>query len=1179
MNTKLPLPPTTATPLPDTSLLAGDGSATHLRILADLATDLLWSTDAQGRVSWANRRWTDYTGQVPTETGAPAWLDALHPADYMLARRHLQAADADVHPWHLEVRLRNAVGAYRWFRVQGQPMPNSGGQWLGAATDIEECKLAKAAQHDSEEHYQLLFQAIDQAFCIVEVLVDETQQPVDYRLLVTNPAFDRATGLHQAVGYCLQEVQPAHQAYWMALYGQVALTGEAQRFSQPAEQGASYEGYAFRLGDPAARKVALLFGDFTARLRTEQSLRESEDNYRTLFNSIDEGYFLCDVLFDEQGAPVDLFYLDANPAAMHLVKADFRGKRLREIDPAYEPYWSTIFGRVAQTGVSERLERYAEPDQKWYDFYVLKVGDVPSSRIAVVFKDITARKRREAHITFLASVQTDVSYLTTPDEILQVVGEKLSHYLELLACSFLDVDEAQECELVTRYIWQRTGTPDLRQVFRIPEYLTPEFVETSRAGLPTIINDTQADERVSASSFAQLGIGAFVGFPFHRLGAWKYYMAVAAPTARTWRADEIELLGELVHRLFPRLERARAEEALRQSEMLLQKAFSIDTVGLVFFTPAGRMTSANQAFGHMSGYSLEALSSLHWETLLAPEFWAATAHAVAELADQGETEPYEKQFVRPDGSYWWGLCAATRLTGKGPRAECVAFVIDISARKLAEEQLQAFTASLGELVAERTQALRESNELMQSAFDTSLVAISVLEAVRDAEGELEDFRLVFLNKELERQIGRTDMVGKCYGQEYPGIRVSGLFELMRTTVETGEPQHAEYFYPHEGFNRWYTSMFVKLNDGVVATSLDITLRKQAEEDQLLNFTLLQQAEEVAGLGSWSYELATGEFRWSAGMYQLLGLSLGSVLTPVRYLGLVVAEDRPAAKQLLRNLTATPASFEKTLRIRVADEVKTLRFSAVLVPDAQGQPLRLLGVVLDVSTVERLAAENLQMRLTQQHVRIEAVLEAQEEERRRLAESLHNGLGQLLFATKLQLNQLTAVPQLVSAPTLVTAQREADRLLSEAIRQTRTLSHELLPGVVAEFGLDAALQDICRDLNTPTLCWQCLVLLHKDYPLPLPLQVAVYRLAQELTQNVAKHAQARHATLEVETLPGWVLLHLEDDGRGFEPTAPTTGIGLKTLRHRVALLGGTAHLQSTVGQGTRLQLRIPFSPPA
>lgn len=74
------------------------------------------------------------------------------------------------------------------------------------------------------------------------------------------------------------------------------------------------------------------------------------------------------------------------------------------------------------------------------------------------------------------------------------------------------------------------------------------------------------------------------------------------------------------------------------------------------------------------------------------------------------------------------------------------------------------------------------------------------------------------------------------------------------------------------------------------------------------------------------------------------------------------------------------------------------------------------------------------------------------------------------------------------------------------------------------------------------------------PLPLALQLAVYRLAQELTQNVVKHAQARSATLEVDVLPGWVVLHVQDNGRGFDPAAPTAGIGLRTLRSRVALLG-------------------------
>jgi signal transduction histidine kinase len=196
----------------------------------------------------------------------------------------------------------------------------------------------------------------------------------------------------------------------------------------------------------------------------------------------------------------------------------------------------------------------------------------------------------------------------------------------------------------------------------------------------------------------------------------------------------------------------------------------------------------------------------------------------------------------------------------------------------------------------------------------------------------------------------------------------------------------------------------------------------------------------------------------------------------------------------------------------------------------------------------------------------------------MAESLHNGLGQLLYAAKLQFDELAAVPELAARPALAATSREASRLLREAIWQARTISHELTPGIVAEFGLEAALHDICRTLNTQRLRWQCLVHLEAEHPVPLPLQVAVYRLAQEATQNILKHAHATHASLEVETIPGWLVLRAEDDGQGFEPTARTIGIGLKTLRNRVALLGGTVHLTSTPGLGTQLQLRIPLATP-
>jgi signal transduction histidine kinase len=202
-----------------------------------------------------------------------------------------------------------------------------------------------------------------------------------------------------------------------------------------------------------------------------------------------------------------------------------------------------------------------------------------------------------------------------------------------------------------------------------------------------------------------------------------------------------------------------------------------------------------------------------------------------------------------------------------------------------------------------------------------------------------------------------------------------------------------------------------------------------------------------------------------------------------------------------------------------------------------------------------------------------VLEAQETERGRMAESLHNGLGQILYAAKLQLNQLLAGP----APT---ALARADQLLANAIRQTRTLSHELVPTVLNEFGLAAALLDVCRGLRSPQLRFECTVELDEAQPLPQPLQLAVYRMAQELAQNVVKHAHATQASLALETVPGFVLLRAEDNGVGFVPMPPAgSGIGLRTIRNRVALLGGTVDLGSSPNFGTYVRIRFPLPAPA
>ncbi len=301
------------------------------------------------------------------------------------------------------------------------------------------------------------------------------------------------------------------------------------------------------------------------------------------------------------------------------------------------------------------------------------------------------------------------------------------------------------------------------------------------------------------------------------------------------------------------------------------------------------------------------------------------------------------------------------------------------------------------------------------------------------------------------------------------------------------------------------------------------------------------------------------------MYHLFGLPVGSTVAPSHYLSAVLPDDRPRARQLVRRLTAGKG-FEETLRLRVREQVKTVRMKAVALRDEAGPPARVLGVDLDISELQRLEADNLQLRLGQQQALFEAVQAAQEEERRRMAESLHNGLGQVLFATKLQLDRLGAEP---NSP----ARHEAARLLSDAIRQTRALSHELSPTLLEEFGLQVALETICRQLNAPSLHWHCHIVV-ADAVLPRVLQLAIYRLAQGLAHNVAQHAQASEATLEVERLPGWIVLRVEDNGRGFDPAAVHEGLGLKTLHSRAALLGGVVQLDSAPGQGTQVLVRLP-----
>jgi PAS domain-containing protein len=124
---------------------------------------------------------------------------------------------------------------------------------------------AAAAAADSEASYRLLFDSIDEGFCVVQVIFDEQERPVDYRFLEANPAFVAQSGLAGAVGRTAREMVPRLEDDWFEVYGRVAATGEPVRFQNGSEpMGRWFDVFAFRVGEPADRRVAILFTDATA---------------------------------------------------------------------------------------------------------------------------------------------------------------------------------------------------------------------------------------------------------------------------------------------------------------------------------------------------------------------------------------------------------------------------------------------------------------------------------------------------------------------------------------------------------------------------------------------------------------------------------------------------------------------------------------------------------------------------------------------------------------------------------------------------------------------------------------------------------------------------------------------------------------------------------------------------
>lgn len=362
--------------------------------------------------------------------------------------------------------------------------------------------------------------------------------------------------------------------------------------------------------------------------------------------------------------------------------------------------------------------------------------------------------------------------------------------------------------------------------------------------------------------------------------------------------------------------------------------------------------------------------------------------------------------------------------------------------------------------------------------------------------------------------------------------------------------------------------------GVLGIGRDITQRRLAEEELKKREHQLAVAQQIAHIGSWEWDITTDSVRWSDELFKIFGVDRTKFAgTYQHYLDLVHPDDRRTADFFIRDALRKASSFKFEHRITLQNgSIRDIESRGDIILDAKGRPAMMTGTAQDI-TEQKKASQALRTLAKQ-------VVDAQEEERKRISRELHDNICQRLSATKLHMEALQDRIREKRSPVRrnLTGLR---RQIGTTIKEIRNISANLRPSTLDDLGLSTAVQLLCREFEkTHNIRVRVEADLFPKDVLPPHSETAIYRVTQEALANVAKHAHAKEVQVQLRRTDSAVLLTIKDNGRGFDESRTVqrldgTGMGLFSMRERAQLAGGTFNLVSSRNKGTTLKLDVPI----
>ncbi|HYF15162.1 MAG TPA: PAS domain S-box protein [Phycisphaerales bacterium] len=472
--------------------------------------------------------------------------------------------------------------------------------------------------------------------------------------------------------------------------------------------------------------------DVSARRRADQALRESEERLRNALAELEATYEQSPVGMVQLDRELRFVRINSALAAMNGLPPEAHiGRSIREIVPELAAQAEPAFRRVLETGepvigIELSGKTAADPGavhtwlESWYP-HRSSSGEIIG--VNVVAQDITEHKRdadRLARSERANRLLAEVGAIATGDldatQMVAAVCRRVGLEFGVTRCGYSRVDLDKRV-IVTESDYHE-GCGSIRGTLDFTAF-AEHAREDGLAGRVSVVNDLSTDPRTAATyeqTFKLIGVRSHISVPLRRAGRWAASFWVSSAEARAWSPDEIDLMAALAHRVWLLVERADAIAALRESEAKYRAAFEVASVGQMQVDAAtGRFTMVNDAFCRIAGRGREEMLSLTPSDITHPED-VAWDRPILEAFLRGKRHNYsvEKRYLRPDGSIAWvRVNAGMVFDSLGRPKHTVAVVEDVTARKLAEQELRLHREELQRLVAERTAELHASHERLR----------------------------------------------------------------------------------------------------------------------------------------------------------------------------------------------------------------------------------------------------------------------------------------------------------------------------------------------------------------------------------------------------------------------------------------------------------------------------------